>query len=336
MSQAGKGKTVLVVGGAGYIGSHMVKSLLAHGYETVTFDNLSHGHRDAVLGGHFVRGDLADRELLEDIFEEFAFDGVLHFAGSIQVGESVRDPQVYYDNNLANTLNLLRAVRRGGNPKLIFSSSAAVYGEPCQAIIDERHPCAPLSPYGRSKLMVEQIAHDFAQAYGLRIFSLRYFNAAGADPDGDLGERHTPETHLIPLALRAAFAREPFEIFGGDYPTPDGSCIRDYIHVADLCEAHRLALEYLPRAGGFHVLNLGNGAGYSVREVVSAIEWVTGQAVSISLGPRRAGDPVRLVADAKRARAMLGWKPRYGAIETIVAHAAAFEQQLHHYRRAAG
>lgn len=317
---------VLVVGGAGYIGSHMVKMLLANGHEVVTFDNLSGGHRDAVLGGKFVFGDLADTEALDKVFTEYKPQAVMHFASFIQVGESVRRPDIYYRNNFSNTLNLLDAMVTHGVKHFIFSSTAAVFGEPDYVPIDEAHPNRPVNPYGRSKWMVEQVLADYDLAFGLKSVCLRYFNAAGADPVGQLGERHDPETHLVPLILQAASGRRTeIQVFGRDYDTPDGTCVRDYIHIVDLCSAHLLALEYLVNGGGSERFNLGNGAGFSVQQVIDTVEKVTGRKVKVVDGPRRAGDPARLVADATRARAQLGWKPVFDDLEAIVAHAWAWE-----------
>lgn len=322
-------KKVLVVGGAGYIGSHMVKMLLAAGHEVVTFDNLSAGYRDAVLGGEFVHGDLADAAALDALFARRDFAGVMHFASHIQVGESVSDPAKYYRNNLANTLNLLDAMVRHGARAFIFSSSAAVFGEPEYVPIDEAHPKRPLNPYGLTKWMVEQILADYDRAYGLKSASLRYFNAAGADPQGQLGERHQPETHLIPLVLQAAAGRRPhITVFGRDYPTPDGTCIRDYVHVEDLCQAHLLALQRLWAGAASAAYNLGNGAGFSVQEVIAAAQRVTGLPVPVVYGERRAGDPARLVADSRLAQQALGWVPRHADLETIIAH--AWEWQRRH------
>ncbi|MFA7240058.1 MAG: UDP-glucose 4-epimerase GalE [Sulfuricellaceae bacterium] len=315
-------KKILVVGGAGYIGSHMVKMLLAAGHEVVTFDNLSGGYRDAVVGGEFILGDLADEKALDAVFTRHAFDGVMHFASFIQVGESVLDPAKYYRNNVAHTLNLLDAMTRHGVKTLIFSSSAAVFGEPEYVPIDEAHPERPLNPYGISKWTVERILKDYDQAYGLKSVSLRYFNAAGADPDGQLGERHQPETHLIPLVLQAAAGRRPHvTVYGRDYATPDGACIRDYVHVVDLCQAHLLALEQLWSGAGSAVYNLGNGAGFSVLEVIATARRITGCSIPLVYGERRAGDPARLVADSRLAQRALGWTPRYAGLETIIAHA---------------
>lgn len=320
-------KKILVVGGAGYIGSHMVKALLSAGYETVTLDNLLAGHRDAVLGGEFVLGDLADRGLLEEVFATHGFAGVMHFASHIQVGESVRDPGKYYRNNVANTLNLLDAMVRHGVGVFIFSSSAAIFGEPRYVPIDEAHPKVPINPYGLSKLMVEQMLGDYDRAHGLRAISLRYFNAAGADPEGALGERHDPETHLIPLVLQAAAGyRSHVTVFGRDYDTPDGTCIRDYVHIADLCQAHLLALEQLLGGAPSAAYNLGNGLGYSVQEVIDAARAVTGHEVPVADGPRREGDPARLVADSRHCRDVLGWRPRFGDLRTIIEHAWRWEQ----------
>lgn len=320
--------TVLVAGGAGYIGSHMVAMLLARGYEVVTLDNLSTGYRDAVLGGEFVQGDLADSGQLERLFSGRAIDAVMHFASFIQVGESVKEPAKYYANNVTNTLNLLDAMVAHDVKRFIFSSSAAVYGEPIRVPIDEDHPKHPLNPYGRTKWMAEQILADYDLAYGLKSVSLRYFNAAGADPEGRLGERHEPETHLIPLVLQAASGRrENVQVFGRDYDTPDGTCIRDYVHVADLCEAHHLALERLLDGAGSAAYNLGNGNGFSVQEVIATAERVTGKAIPVRDVARREGDPARLVADAGLARQELGWRPEYGNIETIVRHAWQWEQR---------
>lgn len=320
--------SVLVVGGAGYIGSHMVKRLVRAGYAVTTLDNFSSGHRDAICGGQVAEGDLADAAGLAEIFSAQKFDAVFHFASFIQVGESVLHPAKYYGNNLCNTLNLLNAMVAAKVPFLVFSSSAAVYGEPDCAPIDESHRVAPLSPYGHSKAMVEQVLRDYARAYGLQSVSLRYFNACGADPEGELGERHDPETHLIPLALQAVSGRRgALTIFGDDYGTPDGTCIRDYVHIEDLCDAHLLALRYLQNGGTVQALNLGSGKGFSVAEVLRTVEKVTGRAVPVTLGKRRPGDPARLVADAARAMAMLGWTPRYGELETIVRHAWAWEQK---------
>ncbi|WP_018985185.1 UDP-glucose 4-epimerase GalE [Methylophilus methylotrophus] len=317
---------VLVVGGAGYIGSHMVKMLLNANHQVITLDNLSSGHRDAVIGGVFVEGDLADNDCLYRVFEEHKPDAVMHFASFIQVGESVRKPDIYYRNNVTNTLNLLDIMLKFNVKKFIFSSTAAVFGEPDYVPIDEAHPNRPLNPYGRSKLMIEHVLADYAKAFDLRSVCLRYFNAAGADPEGQLGERHDPETHLIPLILQAASGRrENIQVFGRDYDTPDGTCIRDYIHIVDLCSAHLAALDYLVNGGESDRFNLGNGSGFSVQEVLDAVQKVSGKQVKVIDGPRRDGDPARLVADAKRARSVLNWKPVFTDLETIVKHAWQWE-----------
>lgn len=317
---------VLVVGGAGYIGSHMVKCLHHAGHEVVVYDNLSGGHTDAVLHGMLVEGDLADRPSLDAVLAANRFDAVMHFASLIQVGESMREPARYYANNLACTLNLLEAMRTAGVGRLVFSSSAAVYGNPHSTPIAEDQRLAPINPYGRTKAMAEQMMADFAAAYGLRYAALRYFNAAGADPDGLLGERHDPETHLIPLVLQAVLGRRPaVSVLGSDYGTADGTCVRDYIHVDDLARAHLLAVERLVTNDECLTLNLGNGNGFSVRQVIDAARRVTGRDVPVEEGPRRAGDPAVLVADASRAREMLGWQPAYPALEDIIAHAWRWE-----------
>lgn len=315
-------KCILVVGGAGYIGSHMVWFLGRKGVDVVTLDNLSSGHRDAVLHGQFVQGDIADRLILDKVFSEHKFDAVMHFASFIQVAESVQDPAKYYQNNVVNTLNLLNAMRAHGVDKFIFSSTAAIFGEPEYIPIDEAHPKQPINPYGRSKLMVEQALADYDHAYGLKSVCLRYFNAAGAHPDGLLGERHDPETHLIPLVLQAASGCRPhITVFGRDYDTPDGTCIRDYVHILDLAEAHWLALQYLQSEGKTTAYNLGNGNGYSVNEVIDAACRVTGQAIPVQEGARRDGDPARLVAEAAKIKQELGWQPVYADLNTIVEHA---------------
>jgi UDP-glucose 4-epimerase len=320
---------VLVVGGAGYIGSHMVKVLLDGGHEVVTFDDLSSGYRDAVLGGELVQGSLGDRSALAQLFVAHRFDAVMHFASFIQVGESVRNPAIYYRNNLSNTLNLLDAMVAAQVRRFIFSSTAAIFGEPAYVPVDEKHPERPMNPYGASKQMVERALQDYDRAYGLRSVCLRYFNAAGAHPEGLIGERHEPETHLIPLLLQAASGRrESVQVFGRDYDTPDGTCIRDYIHVMDLCQAHLLALEYLEDVGGSAVFNLGNGNGFSVLEVIASVEKVSGRKVKVVDAPRREGDPARLVADARLARQRLGWSPGYGELEILVEHAWKWERRL--------
>jgi UDP-glucose 4-epimerase len=320
---------VLVVGGAGYIGSHMVKMLLGEGHEVITLDNLSSGHRDAVLGGTFIEADLADIASIDQIFAQYQPQAVMHFASYIQVGESVRKPNNYYRNNVTNTLNLLDVMLKYDVKKFIFSSTAAVFGEPDYVPIDEAHPNRPLNPYGRSKLMIEQVLTDYDKAFDLRSVCLRYFNAAGADPEGQLGERHDPETHLIPLILQAASGRrENIHVFGRDYDTPDGTCIRDYIHIVDLCSAHLAALNYLGQGGQSNCFNLGNGAGFSVQQVIDAVQQVSGKKVTVIDGPRREGDPARLVADSKRARLALNWQPKFTDLETIVTHAWSWEQKV--------
>jgi UDP-glucose 4-epimerase len=320
---------ILVVGGAGYIGSHMVKQLLRSGHDVVTLDDLSTGYRDAVLGGSFIQGSIADGKLLDRVFAEHRYDAVFHFASFIQVGESVAQPAKYYANNLANTLNLLDAMVRNEIRHFVFSSSAAIFGEPRNVKIDEDHPVAPINPYGATKAMVEQILRDYDHAYGLRSVSLRYFNACGADPEAELGERHNPETHLIPLALQTISGRrQHLMVYGRDYDTPDGTCIRDYVHVCDLCDAHLLALEYMLDGAVSNAFNLGNGDGYSVQQVIDTIALVTGKAVSIVNGPRRPGDPARLVADSSKAKKALGWKPRFSGLDVIVSHAWSWEKLL--------
>lgn len=318
----------LVVGGAGYIGSHMVKHLLSAGHELVVADNFSTGYRSALLGATLVELDIADAAALAELFASQHFAAVFHFASFIQVGESVTEPAKYYQNNLAATLTLLQAMVAAEVKHFIFSSTAAVYGDPVYTPIDEEHPKAAINPYGRSKWMVEQVLEDFERAYGLKSVCLRYFNAAGADPEGQLGERHEPETHLLPLILQAASGRRSaITVFGRDYDTPDGTCIRDYVHVSDLVAAHALAVDYLFAGGASTALNLGNGQGFSVQQVIEAARRVTGQAIAVSEAARRAGDPPRLVADASKAKALLGWQPKYAELEQIVAHAWAWEQK---------
>lgn len=319
---------ILVVGGAGYIGSHMVDKLAQNGYRAVVLDNLSTGHEDAVLGAPLIRADLADMDALRHCFKAHSFAAVMHFAAFMQVGESVINPAKYYRNNVTNTLNLLDVMREHKVDKFIFSSSAAVYGEPQYTPIDINHPKNPVNPYGRSKWMVEQILQDYDHAYNLRAISLRYFNAAGNDPHARLGERHDPETHLIPLVLQVASKRRAaIDIYGSDYPTPDGTCIRDYVHVVDLCQAHLIALQKLLQGAPSNVYNLGNGKGHSVLEVITAAKNVTKCPIPIVKCPKRAGDPAVLLADISRAKQELGWQPSYPDLETIIQHAWRWEQK---------
>ena len=317
---------VLVAGGAGYIGSHMVKHLARQGCHVTTLDDLSGGYRDAVLHGTLIEGDIGNRALLDQLFSEQAFDAVMHFASFIQVGESMQAPSKYYRNNLTNTLTLLDAMAAAGIQRFIFSSTAAVFGDPQSDQIGEDHPKRPINPYGRSKLMVEQALEDYDRAYGLKSVCLRYFNAAGADPEGELGERHEPETHLIPLVLQAAAGkRSHITVFGQDYGTTDGTCIRDYVHVSDLCRAHWLALQRLLQGAGSQAYNLGNGLGFSVQQVIDTARRVTGHGIEVQYAPRRAGDPARLVADARLANNELGWRPAHTSLEELIEHAWRWE-----------
>lgn len=312
-------KDILVVGGAGYIGSHMCKHLFKSGYQPIVLDNLVCGHRQAVKWGPFFEGSMGDSNLLRRIFSDHPIAAVMHFAAFCYVGESVTEPAKYYENNVANTISLLEVMLEKKVSNFIFSSSCATYGEPIEVPIREDHPLRPISPYGRTKLMVEQILEDFREAYGLASVSLRYFNAAGADPDAELGEDHDPETHLIPLVLQTALGQRPsIDIFGDDYPTKDGTCIRDYIHVEDLAQAHLIGLERLlnGEAGGQY--NLGNGEGHSVREVIEMARRVSGRPIPARVGQRRRGDPAVLVSSSEKAIRQLGWRPRFPGLEAVI------------------
>jgi len=309
---------ILVTGGAGYIGSHSVRLLCRAGHDVWVYDNLSLGHRASVSPGRLVEGELMDRELLIQTFKKRRIEAVMHFAAYALVGESVADPAKYYQNNIVASLSLLEAMRAADVSKIVFSSTTATYGAPQRIPITEAEPQQPINPYGFAKLVIERALADYAQAYGLAYAALRYFNAAGATPDGDLGEDHDPESHLIPIVLQVALGqREQISIFGDDYPTPDGTCIRDYIHVDDLGAAHLLALERLEQGRGLQ-LNLGTGRGHSVREVIEACRRVTGKPIPERLAPRRPGDPPELVADSQQAQAVLGWQPRYTELDAIV------------------
>lgn len=309
---------ILVFGGAGYIGSHTVKHLLDNGYECVVADNLIYGHREAVdPRAEFVHADLLDTYSLQQLFRNRKIDAVIHFAAFAYVGESVTEPQKYYYNNVVGTVNLLNAMLEHGVKKIVFSSTCATYGEPHYTPIDEQHPQNPINPYGRTKLMIEQIFADYERAYGLQHIALRYFNAAGCAHDGSIGESHTPETHLIPLVLKAITGeRASIKIFGTDYDTPDGTCLRDYIHVEDLALAHRLAVEKLGQYSG--CINLGTGIATSVKDIISAGEKVSGKKCPVEIAPRRPGDPAKLFADNRKAKEILGWQPQYTDIEDIV------------------
>ncbi len=320
---------ILIAGGAGYIGSHMVKMLATTGHQVVTLDNLSKGYRDAVRYGDLVEADLGDRAALDSVFSQYKFDAVMHFAAYIEVGESVQRPDKYYRNNVCNTQILLDSMIKHKVPYFIFSSTAAIFGEPQYTPIDESHPKTPINPYGCSKLMVEQILQDYDRAYGLKSTCMRYFNAAGADPDGELGERHNPESHLIPLILQAASGRRAdIKVFGRDYATEDGSCVRDYIHINDLCSAHALALNRMQKTNTSAAYNLGNGMGFSVQQVIAACKRVTGIDFTVTDAERRAGDPAVLVADSKLAQQELGWTPERNSLDTIIDTAWRWEQNF--------
>jgi len=317
---------VLVTGGAGYIGSHTVKLLIQRGYAPVVYDNLIYGHREAVSQGDFVHGHLHDTARLVEVLTQYNITDVLHFAAFAYVGESVQDPLKYYDNNVVGTLSLLQAMRTAGVKHLIFSSTCAVYGVPRQPVLTEDHPLCPINPYGESKLFVERMLQASAVAHGLRWISLRYFNAAGADPEGELGESHEPETHLIPLVLSVASGRRPqVAIFGTDYETADGTCVRDYIHVNDLADAHILALQALETAHAQTAYNLGTGTGYSVRQVIDTAATVTGRPITTQIAPRRAGDPPYLVAASQKIQSALGWQSRYAELAPILETAWRWE-----------
>ena len=323
--------TVLVTGGAGYIGTHMVKALMEAGHHPVTLDNLSNGHRKLLPGGAFYEGDVADRSVLDTIFNAHAIDAVMHFAGFIEVGESTQKPLKYYQNNCAATMTLFDAMLHHNVKRFIFSSTAAVYGEPQTQKIRETHPCTPINPYGESKLFVEKILHNLGLANGMRFVALRYFNAAGADPSGKTGELHHPETHLIPLVLEAASGKRPdIKIFGTDYPTPDGSCLRDYVHVTDLAQAHLLSLNHLMEGGASNIYNLGNSQGHSVQEVIQAARTVTGLQIPAVASQKRPGDPAVLVADSSRIRNELGWQPIYEDLERIIETAWSWARHIPH------
>jgi UDP-glucose 4-epimerase len=319
---------VLITGGAGYIGSHANAALNQAGFDTIVYDNLSYGHRDLAQWGVFVQGDILDAASLDQVFEQHRIDAVMHFAAYTYVGESVSDPSKYYANNVAGTLSLLNAMRRHGADKIIFSSTCAVYGLPQgdpSALLTEEHPKLPVNPYGRTKLTIEHALEDFGQAYGLRSVILRYFNAAGADPQTRVGERHIPETHLIPLVLCAASdPARTLKVFGDDYDTPDGSCVRDYIQVSDLADAHVLALKHLLDAGPSKAFNLGNGRGCSVFEVLDCAERVSKRPIRRVVQKRRPGDSPYLVGSAERIRSELGWRPRFADLDQIIATAWAW------------
>lgn len=318
---------VLVCGGAGYIGSHVNLELYKHGIETVVFDSLISGHKEAVKWGRFVQGDLNDVKALEAVFQSFDISAVLHFAAFAYVGESVVEPEKYYLNNVSNTLQLLRVMRKFHCEKIVFSSTCATYGQPDSMPISEDMPQMPLNPYGRSKLMVEQMLKDYDSAYGIRHVILRYFNAAGADWRAGIGESHTPETHLIPLVLEAACGkRSGIEVFGTDYKTPDGTCVRDYIHVSDLADAHLRALRYLESGRASENFNLGNARGTSVLEIIHAAKKVTGTQLQVVYSDRRPGDPALLVGCPDKAKRVLGWEPRLGSIDEIVGDAWEWEK----------
>lgn len=319
---------VLVTGGAGYIGSHTVKALLQSGDSVVVFDDLSTGHREAVAEDvPFVQGDVTDEAALSEAIRKYEIDAVMHFAAKSLVGESMQHPAKYYTNNVAGGVALLEAARKHGVKHIIFSSTAAVYGEPETTPIDEDHPLRPESVYGRTKLAFEQMLADYTMVYPLTYAALRYFNAAGADHEGQIGEDHNPETHLIPLVLQTALGqRDSLTIFGTDYPTPDGTCIRDYIHVTDLADAHVLALKALEAGAPSNVYNLGNGNGFSVREVIETAEKVVGKEIPVVEGERRPGDPAVLVASSKRAKEVLGWNPRFPSLQEIVKSAWAWHK----------
>jgi len=313
---------ILVCGGAGYIGSHMVRLLVEHGFDVVVFDDLSTGHREAVQGARLVEGDVRDRRVLDVLFGEYRFDAVIHFCAKSLVGDSVQQPLAYYDNNVAGSISLLQAMQRHGVAKLVFSSTAAIFGEPVSDSIDESHPTQPVNPYGQGKLMVERMLADACAASGLRAVALRYFNAAGASMEGGIGESHDPETHLIPNVLKAAAGSgQRLKVFGDDYPTRDGTCIRDYIHVDDLARAHLAALEFMAREDGFHAFNLGSGQGFSVLEVIQTAGRVAGSAVPYDVTERRPGDPAVLVASSALAAERLGWRPEINDLETIIGSA---------------
>ncbi len=313
---------ILIVGGAGYIGANMVHCAKRAGYIPIVLDNLSTGHREAVKDAELIIGDMRDSALLERIFSTHDIAAVMHFASYIQVGESVIDPAKYYENNAAATLNLMRAMVKCHVKYFIFSSTAAVYGEPVYTPIDEKHPIAPINPYGHSKRMVEQMLEDFSRSYDFKFTALRYFNAAGANPEEKLGERHEPETHLIPVVLQAADGkRKAITVYGTDYATPDGTGIRDYIHVTDLCSAHLLALEALWKGAKSNIYNLSTGSGYSVQQVIDTVREVTGRDVPVVYGERRSGDPAVLVGDTSHAVRELGWKPKYSDLKRIISDA---------------
>jgi UDP-arabinose 4-epimerase len=319
---------IVLVGGAGYIGSHCAKYLSRQGFLPVVYDDLRRGHREAVRWGPLELGDIADQPRLTDVLRKYAPKAVMHFAAYAYVGESVTDPASYYRNNVGGTLSLLDAMRATGVRDLVFSSTCASYGIPDSVPILEEAPQRPINPYGRSKLMVEQILADYGSAYGLRAVCLRYFNAAGADPEGEIGEEHDPEPHILPLVLAAAAGRrKAVSIFGTDYPTRDGTCVRDYIHVTDLAQAHFLAAQYLREGGESINLNLGNGQGYSVREVIQTAEKVTGRPIPVEYGERRPGDPPELVGSAEKARAILRWTPAYASLEDIIRTAWAWHSR---------
>jgi UDP-glucose-4-epimerase GalE len=309
---------ILVTGGAGYVGSHAARLLVRAGHEVWVYDNLTRGHRAAAPSGRLIVGELMDRPLLERTLKEKKIEAVMHFAALAYVGESVTEPGKYYGNNVGGSLALFEAMRAGGVTKIVFSSTTATYGEPERMPISEEEPQEPINPYGYSKLMVERVLDDYAAAYGFAFAALRYFNAAGASPEGDIGEDHDPESHLIPIVLQVALGqREKITIFGDDYPTPDGTCVRDYVHVDDLGAAHLQALDHL-RPGQGLKLNLGTGRGHSVREVIDMCRRITGHAIPDTIGPRRPGDPPELVADATKARQVLGWQPRFADLKSIV------------------
>ena len=319
---------ILVTGGAGYIGSHMVKLLAETGADVTVIDDLSTGHAEAVRGAQFVKGDIADVAATRSLLQKNRIEAVVHFAASSLVGESMADPLKYYRRNVGGTAALVQAMRDAGVARIVFSSTAAVYGDPVRTPIDEAHPTQPVNPYGASKLAVERMLSDCSVAYGIGAVVLRYFNAAGADPSGELGERHDPETHLIPLVLQAASGRRAsISVFGNDWPTRDGTCVRDYIHVNDLCDAHLRALDWLAKGGRYEAFNLGNGDGATVLEVIEAARRVSGKPIKIDHAARRAGDPATLVADAAKAHRLLGWQPARADIEGIVRDAWNFEQR---------